>query len=91
MRVTPHANHWRAWQKTFRVYAADFPNQYVSVSMGTGLNINDQGKVAGRERKRTRQEVIDEATSILGPDSCSSSAVLMVFQERARVPAPSIL
>jgi hypothetical protein len=55
-----------AWQKTLQVYAADFPNQYVSLSMGFGLNIDDSGKIAPRERKRTRQEIIDEAMRILG-------------------------
>jgi hypothetical protein len=55
-----------AWEKTFRAYAADFPNQYVSVSMGFGLNINERGKIAPRERKETRQEIIDEAMSVLG-------------------------
>jgi hypothetical protein len=55
-----------AWQKTFRVYAADFPNQYISVSMGFGLNINDRGQLDARQRKLTRQEVIDEAMAILG-------------------------
>ena len=43
-----------AWEKTFRVYAAAFPNQYISVSMGFGLNINERGKIAPRERKETR-------------------------------------
>jgi hypothetical protein len=56
-----------AWKKTFRVYAANFPNQYISVSMGFGLNINERGKIALRERKETRQEIIDEAMSVLGP------------------------
>ncbi|HXW62093.1 MAG TPA: hypothetical protein VEJ45_05805 [Candidatus Acidoferrales bacterium] len=56
-----------AWEKTFRAYAADFPNQYISVSMGFGLNINERGKIAPRERKETRQEIIDEAMSVLGP------------------------
>jgi hypothetical protein len=55
-----------AWQKTFQVYAANFPNQYISLSMGTGLNIDDRGRRDPRERKRTRQEVIDEAMGILG-------------------------
>ncbi len=55
-----------AWQKTLQFYAAAFPNQYVSVSMGFGLNINDRGKLDGGERKRTRQEIIDEAMRILG-------------------------
>lgn len=55
-----------AWQKTFQVYAADFPNQYVSLSMGFGLNIDDRGKIAPRERKGIRQEIIDEAMGLLG-------------------------
>ena len=55
-----------AWQKTFPVYAADFPNQYVSVSMGFGLNIDDRGKLDAGERQRTRQEVIDEARAVSG-------------------------
>jgi hypothetical protein len=55
-----------AWQKTFQMYAANFPNQYISLSMGSGLNIDDRGKRDPRERKRTRQEVIDEAMRVLG-------------------------
>jgi hypothetical protein len=30
-----------AWRKVLQVYAADFPNQYVSLSFGGGLPIND--------------------------------------------------
>jgi len=55
-----------AWQKTFREYAADFPNQFISVSMGTGLNIDDRGLRDPRERQIIRQEVIDEAMAALG-------------------------
>jgi len=55
-----------AWQKTFEVYAADFPNQYISLSMGFGLNIDDRGKIDPGERKRTRQEIIDAAMRQLG-------------------------
>ena len=32
-----------AWQKVFQVYAADFPNLYVSLAVGNGLNINEVG------------------------------------------------
>jgi len=56
----------RAWQKVFQVYAADFPNQYVSLSFGGGLAINDQGKIDARERSRTRLAIIDQAKGILG-------------------------
>lgn len=55
-----------AWQKTFQVFAADFPNQYVSLSLGTGLNINDRGRRDGAARKPTKQAVIDEGISVLG-------------------------
>jgi len=55
-----------AWQKTLPAYAADFPNQYVSVSLGFGLNIDDRGKLDAVERQRTRQAVIDEAMAVLG-------------------------
>jgi hypothetical protein len=55
-----------AWQRVFQVYAADFPNQYVSLSFGGGLAINDRGKIDARERSRTRLAIIDEASGILG-------------------------
>ena len=55
-----------AWRKTFREYAADFPNQYISLSMGSGLNINNQGKLDERQRKITRQAIIDEGMNALG-------------------------
>jgi hypothetical protein len=55
-----------AWERTFRVYAANFPNQYLSVSMGFGLKINERGRIAPRERKETRQEIVDEAMGALG-------------------------
>ncbi len=55
-----------AYQKVFQVYAADFPNQYVSLSVGNGLNINDRGKIAPSEGMRTRQTIIDQAMGLLG-------------------------
>jgi hypothetical protein len=55
-----------AWQKTFQMYAGEFPNQYVSLSVGSGLNINDRGKIAPREGAHTRDEVIDQAIHLLG-------------------------
>ncbi len=55
-----------AWRKVFQVYAADFPNQYISLSFGGGLSINDQGKIDARERLRTRLAIINEANRILG-------------------------
>jgi hypothetical protein len=55
-----------AWQKVFQVYAANFPNQYVSLSLGFGLNIDEQGKKDARAAKPTKVAIIDEAIGILG-------------------------
>jgi hypothetical protein len=55
-----------AWQQTFRFYAANFPNQYISLSLGSGLNIDDRRQLDPRERKRTRQEILDQAIGVLG-------------------------
>jgi hypothetical protein len=55
-----------AWQKVLQVFAADFPNQYVSLSLGFGLNINDQGKRDARERVRIKQAMIDQGAGLLG-------------------------
>lgn len=55
-----------AWQEVFQAYAADFPHQYISLSVGAGLNINDQGRIDDREHLRTRQAIVDEAMNALG-------------------------
>ena len=55
-----------AWRSVFQTYADYFPNQTVSVSAGTSLNINDQGRIAPREHFRTRQAVVDEGIRLLG-------------------------
>lgn len=55
-----------AWQKVFQVCATDFPDQWVSLSLGIGLNINDRGKIDRGEGQRTRQAIIDQAVSLLG-------------------------
>ena len=55
-----------AWEEVFREYAADFPNQYVSLSSGNGLPIDDQGKLDPRERMRTRRAVVEQAIGVLG-------------------------
>lgn len=55
-----------AWQKVLHSYAADFPNQIISLSMGSGLPINDQGKRDQRERMGIRDQLINEAMPILG-------------------------
>ncbi|HXB56324.1 MAG TPA: hypothetical protein VN461_16230 [Vicinamibacteria bacterium] len=53
------------WQNVLQVYAADFPDQYVSLSLGFGLNINDEGKLDGREHMRTKLAIIDLGLSRL--------------------------
>jgi hypothetical protein len=55
-----------AWQQVFEVYAADFPNQYVSLSMGFGMNIDDLGKKDARAGKPTKEAIIDEGIRIFG-------------------------
>jgi hypothetical protein len=58
-----------AWQHTFQAYAADFPKQYISLSVGRApeiLDINDQGKKAPRANLGTRQAVVNEAITVLG-------------------------
>ena len=62
---TPH-KYIQAWQKVLQVFRTDFTNQYISLIVGSGLNINDQGKIDPRERARTRKEVIDQAIGLLG-------------------------
>lgn len=55
-----------AWHEVFGAFAADFPNQYLSLSLGFGLNINERGKLDARERAGVKQAMIDEAMAILG-------------------------
>jgi hypothetical protein len=55
-----------AWQRVFQVYAADFPNEEVSLSVGNALNINDHGKIEHGVGIRTRQTIIDQAMGLLG-------------------------
>jgi len=56
-----------AWKKVFEVYAADFPNQYVSLSAGAGqIGIDDQGKIKKHGQASTRQSIVDAAMSVLG-------------------------
>jgi hypothetical protein len=54
------------WQKVLQTYAADFPGQYVCLTVGDGLDINEQGKVSHGEGMRTRQAIIDRAMNLLG-------------------------
>jgi len=55
-----------AWRKVFEVYAADFPNQYVSLSLGFGLNIDERSERDARAAKPTKEAIIGEAIRILG-------------------------
>jgi hypothetical protein len=57
-----------AWKQVLKAYAADFPAQYISVSQGEGLDINDQGKIDRTDHLHTstRDTIIDEASTILG-------------------------
>jgi hypothetical protein len=55
-----------AWKKVLRVYATDFPNQYVSLSLGFGLIVNDRHKRDEQEGKPTKEAIIEEGITILG-------------------------
>ena len=66
LSYTPR-KYLEAWRKTFRTVAADFPNEYISLSLGFGLNINDQGRLDAAARRRTKQEAIDAGMRIVGP------------------------
>ena len=55
-----------AWQAVFQAYSAAFPKQFISLSQGTGLHINDDGKNDPRERVRTIQQIVDEGMRLVG-------------------------
>jgi hypothetical protein len=55
-----------AWRQVFHEFDRDFPRQYVSLSQGTGLNINEQGEIDQSERVRTRQQLVDAGMDVLG-------------------------
>jgi hypothetical protein len=55
-----------AWDKVFRVYAEDFPNQCISLS-APGLPMLERGKVVDPAgHMRARLEIIDRAVGVLG-------------------------
>jgi hypothetical protein len=55
-----------AWKKVFQVYAADFPNQCVSL-FGPGLPLLEQGRVVDpAAHTRAREGVIEEASGVYG-------------------------
>jgi hypothetical protein len=56
----------QAWQQVFQVYAADFPNQYVSLSTGSGIKVDERGKKDLRAGKPTKEALLDEAMRTLG-------------------------
>jgi hypothetical protein len=55
-----------AWQTVFEAYAAEFPNQFVSLSQGDGLHINDDGRLDVREHLRTTQGIVEAGMQLLG-------------------------
>lgn len=56
-----------AWKEVLKAFAADFPNQYLSLSgISGGLPINDMGKIDKSQHATTRQAVADLAAKILG-------------------------
>lgn len=59
------AKYLGAWQKVFQAYAADFPNQYVSLS-APSLPILGPGRKGPDERDQARRAIVDQASGILG-------------------------
>ncbi|HXW51377.1 MAG TPA: hypothetical protein VEJ41_05250 [Candidatus Acidoferrales bacterium] len=55
-----------AYQKVFQVYADDFPNQFITLTTGSALNINDQGEIDEGEGVQTRQTIVDNGIRLLG-------------------------
>ena len=55
-----------AWRQVFQFYAAEFPNQYISLSVGGGLSINEQGKIDPGEHQRTKQAVVEQGIALVG-------------------------
>lgn len=62
---SPH-KYIDAYRMVFEKYASIFPKQFVSLSLGDALNINDLGRLDIREKKRTRQMIIDQRVAIFG-------------------------
>ncbi len=75
-----------AWRRVFEEYAADFPAQYVSLSLGFGLNIDERGKRDARAARPTREAVVEEAIRILGRRFALQNSNLDGHPEPARGP-----
>jgi hypothetical protein len=55
-----------AWQAVFETCAGDFPRQFVSLSQGGGLHLNEDGRLDPHQPARTFQGIVDEAMHVLG-------------------------
>jgi hypothetical protein len=55
-----------AWRRVLGAYAADFPKQHISLSVGTSLNIDDSGRIDAREHLQTRDALVGIAMEALG-------------------------
>jgi hypothetical protein len=69
-----------AWQQTFEEYVADFPNQYISLSWGYGLEINANGQICKAQPPLTVQAILDEANNTLGDQFVLQASDLTGFQ-----------
>ena len=54
-----NAKYIAAWQAMSEVYAANFPDQYLSLSAGKCLPINDKGEIDHNQPVITEQDVVD--------------------------------
>ena len=61
---SPH-RYLEAWQQMIKALSTEFPNQYISLSLGFGLKINGHGQPDAAEPKHTKQALLDLAIGIL--------------------------
>ena len=64
-RYTP-TKYLNAWRRVLTAYAADFPDQYLSIAGVGALPIGDAGRINRPAHTRTLQAQTDEAIRIIG-------------------------
>jgi len=56
-----------AWSETLLVYRSLFPNQYLTLTLGGPLDIDEHGNIVSGEDIRTRKAMVAMAMGMLGP------------------------
>jgi hypothetical protein len=60
-----NSKYIEAWRQMSKVYVEDFPNQFISLSAGLGLPINDLGQIDHNQPPITRSEVAEAVNEVL--------------------------